>query len=1394
IASNSVDSALFQTQDTLYLTNNGTMFAQPGFLFDTHTATGSRAADSFNNTGAITALDAPTVAFWAYGYLPTAVPSQPPGTGGVLLWNGTTDPYYMINSGSGTNQPVPSALEISAANIANSGTMLAGDLGDEQLSGATIDLSGGGLGAGSLSETDTNATTARGVVAGYNVAGVMDSFYSPPAETYDICWALDNGSSYQDDIDYIYDSLYYLSTGLADEVITPGFPIIGINNAGALQGDTRNGYLEGYSLENYGFDPESIFPINTPLNTTTVAAPAVTPVWTVSAYYYELLIGNSAPYTTNYYYNILCVNTAFADPDITAQVEFCDEEGGFNTVTNGNAYALEGMIRFSAPVTDVLTGQVVTNSIYVLDTAGIQVPAVYSTNATYQDLGIAKPIGFEITRDVPMEWTYQIPADEPIFDPTVLITDVTNLTVPTTNSFYVAQVGRNPERRDGLDPYTAMILGTAQTGLPDITNEPGRIEINASQTLVMSNMRMRGNGFVTLNAPTLLGTPAATDFGNWNANLGNVKTPLLISNLFPAAFHRPRGDIAVYTCDWFNVVTNQGSRSNGLNTYYHVLIVDQDLRDTFAPTGLNLALSGSSVVVDDPLRVMGSFLIQATNLTINSNLVLFNNAGALHTGNVPGLKTLLIGSGGSIQAENNINLGVAQSATPANPTKLNTPLLSITNLGLIASGEIDLQSQIFVLGGSMVASNGSSVVLNAITNYLGAGRGLTNSLAADLDITLSGTSIQVTNSTILAGQAGNGRLVLNAGAELTDHLPNTASTRAYSTNLWQVTGGFSMAVKPAIGDLFGTQITTIASNDYQTVVHLWAGADRGATVAGFLNNEVIGHLVLDRTAANATLQFSAAGKSNAMYVDYLDLEGLSFSDYHHGLTVDPNFTIYFANANVDPDKLQKVYTNIVWVPQFAGPNSSTNILTEPRNLGGSNVLINVALASSSSIDSSGDGIPNGKSQYPLWNPAVGVIPNPSLVTSSDILAVANTNGVSGQTFVIWTVGQGYVKTNVSLNAPQAGQSVSLTAVPSNNWFFLDWSGPVVTNAGLFSTGTGLSALVTNPALPSFRMPTNVFSFVTANFITNPFIALAGAYNGLFSVHGDVTGGSSGSVSFTVTSLGAFNGKLVIGTNDYLFASQFNLANSAITKATNAARTATDVLNLTLQISDSATSGQATGTVSNAEFSASLLAYQKPAWTAANPAPQAGSYTLVLPGNANAAASPGGDSYGTVTVDVLGNLTAIGTLADNVSFSQGVPLSTAGQWPLYITWIKAAGPGTYYPNGFTNSSVLLGSLYSAAYQQTNGLALRSPTLALTGGNLPAGMTNNVSVSGLETYQTTNKNLTLTIKPSTGMFSGQSVAPGTTKSISLAGVVLQNKGVAAGFFLGTNQSGAVWLQGN
>jgi hypothetical protein len=49
----------------------------------------------------------------------------------------------------------------------------------------------------------------------------------------------------------------------------------------------------------------------------------------------------------------------------------------------------------------------------------------------------------------------------------------------------------------------------------------------------------------------------------------------------------------------------------------------------------------------------------------------------------------------------------------------------------------------------------------------------------------------------------------------------------------------------------------------------------GATPAGFVNNAVIGRLVLDRQS-NTVLRFSAAGARNAMYVDYLELTNYAY--------------------------------------------------------------------------------------------------------------------------------------------------------------------------------------------------------------------------------------------------------------------------------------------------------------------------------------------------------------------------------------------------------------------------------------------------------------------------------------------------------------------------------------
>jgi len=60
------------------------------------------------------------------------------------------------------------------------------------------------------------------------------------------------------------------------------------------------------------------------------------------------------------------------------------------------------------------------------------------------------------------------------------------------------------------------------------------------------------------------------------------------------------------------------------------------------------------------------------------------------------------------------------------------------------------------------------------------------------------------------------------------------------------------------------------------------------------------------------------------YVDQLELDDLSLSDYRNGLMIDPNLTIYFADVNGGlAEKLEtRVPGRLVWVRDFAGPNST----------------------------------------------------------------------------------------------------------------------------------------------------------------------------------------------------------------------------------------------------------------------------------------------------------------------------------------------------------------------------------------------------------------------------------------------------------------------------------------
>jgi hypothetical protein len=186
-----------------------------------------------------------------------------------------------------------------------------------------------------------------------------------------------------------------------------------------------------------------------------------------------------------------------------------------------------------------------------------------------------------------------------------------------------------------------------------------------------------------------------------------------------------------------------------------------------------------------------------------------------------------------------------------------------------------------------------------------------------------------------------------------------------SGNVWTLQNGLQLNVKPAAGDLLGTTIHTIAPN-FATVQHLWAGEDRGATAAGYVNNEAVGVLILD-AQGDGNLEFTPVNGDNALYVDFLELTNQVLTAFQSGnlsdvLQIDPGMKIYFAAADVPADQLNgQLNGQLIWVPDFTGPNSSVDVL----RVNGQVVQMNIAVRESTTIDSDGDGIPNAYDAFPL---------------------------------------------------------------------------------------------------------------------------------------------------------------------------------------------------------------------------------------------------------------------------------------------------------------------------------------------------------------------------------------------------------------------------------------------
>jgi hypothetical protein len=473
----------------------------------------------------------------------------------------------------------------------------------------------------------------------------------------------------------------------------------------------------------------------------------------------------------------------------------------------------------------------------------------------------------------------------------------------------------------------------------------------------LDQARIRAESTIVIRTPDLAGNKVAkVDAPFLNYDLGSVEPQMTISNLAPASVRRLSGEIAAWTGRWKNLEVTPVA-TNEID--FHVLIVDNFLQSVATVVISEFAARAPHVEINDVLNVRKSFALEATDVNITGGLTLPFGANWDQT-NVIGLAYFT--NSGTI----NIFQSGFFGAAPAEPyqtfinsgnigaSSLFVGALDFQNSGCLAAngGSLSIDVDTAVLHGkptilftNVVTNFFGQVVTNIITNSFGA------KLAADAQIDFQARTVSLSN-TVFEAHSG---LSFTVAEALVDSGQN-------GINRWTTHGGFEMNVLPTVSDLLATHLTSVADISEETS-HTWSGADFKATPLGFNNNLALGKLTLDGGEFSLLRFASPTGARCALYVDYLELVN-NATNYNTALEIDESLSIYFANANIAPGKLDGRHGGrLRWVKTFAGPLSSTNI-TYPS---GHTYTFNIALVQDKDLDSDGDGIVNGDDPTPIYS-------------------------------------------------------------------------------------------------------------------------------------------------------------------------------------------------------------------------------------------------------------------------------------------------------------------------------------------------------------------------------------------------------------------------------------------
>ena len=469
------------------------------------------------------------------------------------------------------------------------------------------------------------------------------------------------------------------------------------------------------------------------------------------------------------------------------------------------------------------------------------------------------------------------------------------------------------------------------------------------------------------------------------------------------------------------------------------------------------------------------------------------------------------------------------------------------------------------------------------------------------------------------------------------------------------------------------------------------------------------------------------------------------------------------------DNLTLVPTNAI---AFGGSDSNRTVTITPST--GTTGLVNITITVS-------DGLATASSSFQL-----SVQDRPA-APSNFRISVSGSGTISGLSSDTMTVGTTY----------------TLTALPAAGQQFTGWSGSITSSDQTLT----------------FVMTPNLV--LQASFSPATFTAQVATYNGLFYQQDPsqdldlVQQTNSGSFTLATTKAGKYSGRLQIGSTRYSFSGVFD-TNGQGTNIIHR-RGATD-LALAFHLGLGAQSDQAFGQLSDGTWSNNLIYADRCLFNSrTNPAPQAGTYTLILPGYDGAPNLPAGDGFGSVRVSKSGQVSLAGTLADGTHFSQSVPLSAQGNWPLYVplysgkgsvlswlsfastdtndiqgalSWIKPADSRShYYPNGFATNCFAEGSIYVHTSSADPVLQLSTANVTFSGGDLTPSFTNSTTMLVSSVVNHSPNRLGMSLSTSTGVFHGTVTDPTTGKSHSFSGAAFQKNNTGYGLLLGTSQSSRV-----